>query len=182
MKKIIFTLLSLGFFVVASAQKVLPEIKLGTTLSAVAYVQGQQFPLVMVVKSVTAPVILSWSVDGFGEGSFEINEKGLQSGTTMFAGQPSPGSTKLGDTETYGLISKAAFKSLVDNKTFAYNGKQFKLVTPDTKPMKLSGKEIDALHVINDEKVELWILNNANFPLVLQTAGMPIDIVISDIK
>ncbi len=182
MKKIIFTLLSLSFFISASAQKVLPEIKAGTMLFSSVYTQGQELPLILTVKSITAPVVLAWSVENFGDGAFEINEKALQSGTGMFMGQPGMGTTKLGDTETYGIISKAAFKSLIDNKSFSYNGTTFKVKTPDSNPMKLGGKEIDVIHVVNEGKIELWILNNANLPLVLQTAGLAIDVVVHEIK
>ncbi len=49
--------------------------------------------------------------------------------------------------------------------------------------MSINGKEVDATHVASEDgKLELWILNNSNFPFILQTAGMSIDIVISEIK
>ena len=49
--------------------------------------------------------------------------------------------------------------------------------------MKIGGKEVDATHVVSEEgKVELWVLNNAAFPFILQSAGLPTDIVVSAIK
>lgn len=183
MKRIIFTLVSLSFFIAVQAQKTLPEIKAGTIMSASAFVQGQEFPLIITVKSLTAPVTLAWSVDGYGDGAFEMNEKAMQSGTALFMGQPGMGVTKLGDSETYCLISKAAFKSLTDTKTFTYNGIKFKAKTSDTTPMKYGGKEADVIQVISEDfKMQLWILNNPNLPFIVQTAGLPIDILINDIK
>ena len=181
MKKIIFTILSIGLFFSASAQKLLPEIKAGTTLSSHVYVQGQELPLVLTLKTITAPVVLNWAVDGYGEGSFEMSANALEKGTAIYMGQPGMGLTKLADNETYGLISKAAFKSLIDTKAFTYNGATFKVKSPAT-VMKLGTKEADVIHVVNDQKIELWILNNPNMPLILQTAGLPIDVVVVEIK
>lgn len=183
MKKIIFTLLSLSFFIAVQAQKTLPEIKAGTVMSASAFLQGQEYPLILTVKSLTTPITLTWSVDGYGDGAFEINEKAMQSGTALFLGQPGLGLTKLGDNETYCLISKAAFKSLTDTKTFTYNGVKFKVKAADSNPMKYGGKEADIIQVISEDgKVQLWILNNPNLPFIVQTVGLPIDILINDIK
>ncbi|MFD0942051.1 hypothetical protein [Pedobacter boryungensis] len=183
MKKIILSLLCLGISINLLAQKTLPEIKVGTTMTASAFVQGQEFPLIMTVKSLTAPVILAWSVDGYGDGTFEISEKGMQNGTALFVGQPGTGATKLSDIETYSLISKAAFKTLTDTKGFTYNGMKFKVKASDSTPMKFGGKEADVVQVISeDNKVQLWILNNPNLPFIVQTAGLPIDILVNDIK
>ncbi|MFA6278231.1 MAG: hypothetical protein WC622_15890 [Pedobacter sp.] len=182
MKKIILTLVSLSFFIAVQAQKALPEIKASTIMSASAFVQGQEYPLTITVKSLTAPITLAWSVEGYGDGTFEMSEKAMQSGTTLFLGQPGTGATKLADNETYCLISKAAFKSLTDTKTFTYNGIKFK-VASDTTPMKYGGKEADIVKVASeDSKMQLWILNNPNLPFIVQTAGLPIDILINDIK
>lgn len=184
MRKIIFTLLSLGFFMVAQAQKALPEIKVGTVLNCNAYVSGQEFPLVLTVKSIAGPVSMGWSVDGYGDGSFEMTAKALESGTDFFVTtQPALGATKLTDAETFGLISKAAYKTLIDTKTFTYGGKKFKVKTTDAKPMKWGSKELDATHVASEDgKTEIWILNNPNFPLMVQTVGFGTDIIVNEIK
>jgi hypothetical protein len=183
MKKIILSLFCLSFSINLLAQKTLPGIKAGTIMIASAFVQGQEYPLIITVKSLTAPIVLAWSVDGYGDGTFEMSEKAMQSGTALFLGQPGTGATKLGDSETYCLISKAAFKFLTDNKTFTYNGIKFKVKASDTTPMKYGGKEADVIQVISEDgKMQLWILNNPNLPFIVQTAGLPIDILINDIK
>ena len=183
MKKILFTLLSLGFFTIAAAQKYSPEIKAGTILNASVFVQGQAYPLLFTIKSVTAPVTLAWSVEGYGDGAFEINQKALESGNTLFTAQPGMNTTtKLGDSETYGLISKAAYKSLVDTKGFTYNDIKFKVKTTAT-PMKMGDKELDATHVTSEDgKLELWILNNQQLPLIVQSAGLPLDFLVNSFK
>jgi len=183
MKKIFFSLFCLTIAISSFAQKTLPEIKDGTKMSASVFAQGQQFPLALTVKVPKGSVSLAWSVDGYGDGEFVMSEKALESGTALFLAQPGMGTTKLSDSETYGLISKAAFKSLVDTKGFTYSGIKFKTKTSGAKPMSMGGKEIDATHVVSEDgKLELWILNNPNFPFILQTAGMPMDTVVTEIK
>lgn len=184
MKKIILTLVAFIFSVAVQAQKILPEIKIGTTLNCSAYVQGQEYPLLLSVKSIAGPVSIGWAVDGYGEGTFEMSTMALENGTKLaVVTQPSLGATKLADDETFGIISKATYKSLVDNKVFIYNGLNFKVKTTDANPMKMGGKEIDATHVVSEDgKVELWVLNNPTFPFILQSLGLSTDIVVDQIK
>ncbi|MCY1532259.1 hypothetical protein D9M68_675210 [compost metagenome] len=183
MKKIFLFLLSAGLTSGAFAQKLNPEIKDGTQLNASVFVQGQAVPLAFTIKSAKAPVTLVWSVDGYGDGEFVINEKALESGTSFFLEQPELGTTKLSDKETYGLISKQAFKSLTENKSFTYHQVKFTPKATDSNPLKINGKEADVIRVSSeDNKIELWILNNPNLPLILQTAGMPFDISVFEIK
>lgn len=183
MKKIVFLLLSLSFFTTVYGQKTLPEVKVGTVMNASAFVNGQQYPLILTVKSTTAPVILTWSVEGYGDGTFEMTAKAIESATKIYTGQTALGATKLSDDETFGILSKAAFKALADTKSFTYNGAKFKVQTPDSKPLKLEGKEADAIHVISeDSKIELWVLNNPALPLLMQTSGLPTDITVNSIK
>lgn len=184
MKRIYLSLLFISLFTITYAQKVLPEIKKGTTLSAMGYMNGQEFPLTLTINSLAGPVNIGWSVEGFGEGAFEMSDKALESATKSSGGrQPAQGTTKLADDETFGLISKAAYKALVDTKTLTYNGIKFKIKTPDANPMKIGGKEVDVTHVVSEDgKLEYWILNNTAFPLIVQSAGMPIDIVVTEVK
>jgi hypothetical protein len=130
-----------------------------------------------------SPVSIGWSVDGYGDGSFEMSDKGLESGSKMMiVSRPSAGATKLADDETFGLISKVAYKSLLETKGFTYNGIKFKAkATP--KVLKLDDKELDVTHIASEDgKMELWILNNPAFPMIVQSSGMSIDIVTTAIK
>ncbi|RZK54665.1 MAG: hypothetical protein EOO91_15550 [Pedobacter sp.] len=183
MKKIIFTLVACVFCVAGYAQKTLPEFKVGTILTCNAYVQGQEFPLLLSVKSISGPVSIGWAVEGYGEGTFEMTTKALESATKL-AGvtQPALGATKLSDDETFAIISKVAYKMLIDKKAFTYSGLNFKVKSPAS-AMKIGGKEVDATHVVSEDgKIELWVLNNAAFPFILQSAGLPTDIVVVEVK
>ncbi|WP_199139294.1 hypothetical protein [Pedobacter sp. ASV12] len=182
-RKIVFTLCGLGLAITGFAQKFMPEIKAGTTLNATVFVQSQEVPVTFTIKRIETPITLAWFVDGYGEGAFELSQKAYESGKEIYTQQPPQGTTKLSDSETYGLISKDAYKSLTANKSFTYNGLKFKPKETGLNPMKLDGKEIDATQVASEDgKIELWILNNPNFPLILQSAGLGLDVVIHEIK
>ncbi len=182
-RKIAFTLCGLGLAALAYAQKLKPEIKTGTTLNATVFVQSQEVPVTFTIKRLEAPVTLAWVVDGYGEGAFEMSQKAIENGKEIYTQQPPQGTTKLGDNETYGLISKEAYKALVADKSFTYNSLKFKPKEAGLNPMKLDGKEIDATQVVSEDgKIELWILNNPDFPLILQSAGLGLDLVIHEIK
>lgn len=169
--------------VVVFAQKLSPTIKEGTVISSSAFVQGQEFPLMLKVKSAGAPFVLEWAVDGYGEGTFEMSANAVAKGNRLFTPtQPSLGPTKLADDETFGMISKEAYQTLIDKKELTLSGITFK-IKPVATPMKFGDKELDVTHLVGAEgKLEIWILNNEKFPLIVQTSGMPTDIVVVDIK
>ena len=161
MKKSFLTLLAVCLTAVVFAQKLSPTIKEGTVISSSAFVQGQEFPLMLKIKSAGTPFIIEWAVDGYGDGTFEMTGNAVAKGNRLFSPtQPSLGATKLADDETFGMISK-----------------------PVPTAMKFGDKELDVTHLVGaDGKLEIWVLNNENFPLILQTAGMPTDITVVDIK
>ncbi|MDN3587095.1 hypothetical protein QWY86_10475 [Pedobacter aquatilis] len=184
MKKIFSIICLTTSFFLANAQKFVPEIKTGSQITATAIVGGQEFPLALKIVSATAPYSIGWGVDGYGEGSFEMSEKAFSNGTELLqVSQPALGVTKLSDAQTFIVISKDAFKTLVDKKSFTYGGQNFKIKTPASAAIKLNGKEVDVFHVANDNaSQELWILNNPAFPLIIQSTGQATDIVMSEIK
>lgn len=182
MRRTIITCLLLCGFASAFAQKVNPEIKDGTTILLTAYVQGSEVPVYLTVDKVVNAPAIKWSVDGYGDGVIQLSEKGMNEGTTFFTGQPATGTTNLADTETWAVLSRAAFKSLAANKSFDYNGMKFK-VKEFAPAFKLDGKEVDAFTVTSDSGgLTLCILNNPSFPLILQTTGMPMDTIVQVIK
>jgi len=183
MKRILLSLFCLSFSLSSIAQKSIPEIKEGTAMNASVLVQGTQLPLSFTIKSLKSPITIAWNVEGYGGGDFVMTEKALESGSAIYLSQASLGTTKLGDTETYGFISKAAYKSLLDTKGFTYSGIKFKAKAINLTPINIGGKEIDATQIVSEDgKIELWILNNPSFPFILRTSGMPIDILVNEIK
>jgi hypothetical protein len=184
MKKIIMICLCLTIGSVVMAQKVVPEIKAGSTLQATGSSNGRDFSLMLTVKSIVAPVSIGWSVDGYGEGAFEMSAKAVDEGTQFLrVSQPGLGVTKTADNETFNLISKTAYKSLSESKGFTYGGKKYSLKITDSSALQINGKDTDVFHVASEDgQVELWILKGATLPLVVKSVGLSTDIAISGIK
>ncbi len=183
MKKTLITLFALSLTLTSFAQKFSPAIKEGTVLYCSAFVQGQEFPLVLSVKSAGSPFVMGWNVDGYGDGTFEMSSNSIAKGDKIYAPtQPNLGVTKLADDETFGMISKSAYQSLIADKEVTLSGVNFKVKAVPT-AIKIGDKEVDVMHVVGaDGKLEIWILNNEKFPLIIQTLGMPTDMVVVEIK
>lgn len=182
MKTLKLSFLMLLLSSITFAQKFNPEIKDGSTMGAYAIMGGDEIEVVFTLSKSDNGVGMKWAVLGYGEGVFQMSKAAVENGKSIFAGQPAPGVVTLGDHETFGLVSKSAFKQLKEQNTFEYNSfKFFNKVLSET--VKLNGKEADVMHVVSENgAMKLWILNNPDFPLIVQSSGMPIDIIVTDIK
>jgi hypothetical protein len=171
----------------AFAQKFSPQIKAGTVFNYSAYSRafGQAVPLTLTVVNLTGPVQLKFNIPQLGTGTFEMSEKAMESGKKMAIKEPQiDGVTKLKDDETLAVLSKNTFNSLTTTKTFELNGQTFK-VTEDTSAYKINDKEADVFYAVTaNGKTKLWILNNADFPLVCKLQGGPqgIDLSLTNIQ
>jgi hypothetical protein len=173
MKKIYLALLCTFLTTAAMSQKVLPQIKTGTIMLMELDFHGQPLQLTVTYKGMGDPMNISWDVGTMG-GTYNMSAKGLASGTRLNADQPQPDAvTALTDEETFLCISKAAYQSLVKNKTFDYSGLTFK-VKDNSDGFKLDGKLADATYVSTaDGKATIWILNNPDMPVILAITGNP---------
>ena len=182
MRKFLTICLLLSGITTAFAQKIVPEIKDGTSVLLTVFIQGNDVPVYLTLNKVATAPAINWSVDGYGDGTIQLTEKGLNTGNAFFNGQPAAGTTNLSDNETWSVLSKSAFKSLVDNKSFEYGGTKFK-IKEGAKPFSLDGKEVDAFTVESENgSVRLCVLNNPTFPLLLETSGLSIDTMVQAIK
>jgi len=187
MKKLCFIIIALIISNIASAQKFVPQIGVGTVLNydVVATSSGQQIPLTLNIISLNDPMKLKWVLPGIGTGSFLIPIKALESGTKMRLEEPAPDvDTQFKDNETLMFISKEAFSDLVKNQAFSINHLKFK-VEPSSTTYQINGKDADVFHAITaNSSVEIWILNDPNFPLICKLTGNPggIDFDLKNIK
>lgn len=170
MKKALLILFFNCLFFNVFAQKQVPSIKEGTVLTFDAYSKGlgQHITLNLKVNNLAGdPLKLQWSVEGYGTGTFEITSKAIAEGTKLVIKQPDPdGVTTLKDDETIAILSKATFKSLVNNKSFQLNGQNYSVIA-DTATYKLNDKPADVFHAATENnKNEIWVLNMPDFPLV----------------
>lgn len=187
MKK--FKLLIVAFIIthVAAAQTTVLKIGVGSILNynVVATSSGQQIPLTLNIISLNDPMKIKWTLTGLGTGSFIIPAKALESGTKMRLQEPMPNvDTQFGDQETIMFISKATFGDMVKNQEFTLNKVKFS-VKPSDKSFQLAGKTIDTFHAATaNGKVEMWIINSPDFPVICKFTGNPagIDFELTNVK
>ncbi len=187
MKKLIVLCVGLLISHVIMAQKYLPQIGIGTVFNynVVASSSGQQIPLALTIVSLNDPMKLKWSLPGIGAGSFLIPRKALDSGTKMRLEEPAPDvDTKFKDDETIMFISKAQLDDIIKKQEFSISHMKFKVV-PSATTYQINGKDVDTFHAVTaNSSVEIWILNNPDFPLITKLTGNPggIDFDLKNIK
>jgi hypothetical protein len=175
MKKIILGLCLLMAGAVWAQDKYVPVIKQGTKLAYSAYVNGQAFPCTFSFDSVGAGYIkVGWNVEGFGNGTWVMKSKSLESGVKGLWGQPSPGTEEvLADDQTVLVFSKGQWDQLQKDKKIDFDNQSFTVKTPSgQQQLKIAGKPVDAFFAENAAgSTRIWILNNASFPVMLKIEG-----------
>jgi hypothetical protein len=166
-------------FTSAFAQQPASTITPGTKLDYKFFLYGQTVAIGMTVKSVTDSVQLDWNLKGMAYGSYLISKKGFENGSKLNFIQPSHATVlRLADDETFAVISKIAFKTLMRDKKFVYNQTTYVLKSDKNQSVFRAGeRELDVLHVVGlEEHGELWILNDPDFPLICQVQNNPVGI------
>jgi len=173
MKKLSVLIAFCFFSQAAMSQKLLPTVKAGTNITVDVDFHGQSVLLNLNYKSFADPITIGWDVGGTS-GTYAMPAKSLESGKSFDLDQPDPSIvTLLNGYETFMCVSKAAYQSLLKDKSFAYNGLTF-TAKDNSDGFKLNGKTVDATYVAtSDGKTSLWILNNPDMPLTLSLKGNP---------
>ncbi len=187
MKK--FALLVIVFIVshIAAAQNTVPQIGAGSIFNYNVFLTatGQQVQFALNIISLNDPMKIKWTLPGIGTGNFIIPAKALESGTKMRLQEPAPDAdTKFSDNETIMFVSKAMFSDMVKNQEFTMNKVKFS-VKPAAAPFQVGGKDIDTFHAVSaNGKVEIWIINNPDFPVICKFTGNPggIDFELKNVK
>lgn len=169
MKKLSVALLLLFTTFCAFAQKYLPQIKAGTVLTYTAESRntGSRAAVTLTIMSVVDPVKIKWEIPFVGKGFYEMSAKSIKSASQTIAKEPDPDIvTELDTTQTLILLSKDAYKSMVDHKTFELNGYTFN-VQPDTSTFAINDKVAHVTFAKTQKgHREIWILDNPDFPII----------------
>ena len=182
MKSLIAFFCILSGALATHAQKYVPEIKENTVIATDATTQSGTFPVMFTFGKMESGLELKWSVVGYGDGTFEMSKKAVETGNGISAGQPNLGTTKL-DEKTILFISRMAYKDLKSNGMFIYDGKKYRSDTTARQDFLLNGKQLDVSYVKSEDGlVSLTILNNPLVPLTLKTLGLETDILVTEIK
>lgn len=177
---IFFYMLSIGIAV--QAQKYVPEIREGTVVNSDATTSAGTFPVLFTFGKISPGIDLNWSVDGYGDGTFEMSKDAVENGTSFSAGRPQLGTSKFND-KTVLFISKRAYQDLMSNKMFMYNGSTFMIDAGEHQKFMLNDKEADVTYVkTEDGKQTMTILNNPLVPITLETHGQETDILVNEIQ
>lgn len=176
MKKINLLIIAFIVTITAVAQNTTPKIGVGSILNynVVATSSGQQIPLTLNIISLNDPMKIKWTLPGIGTGSFLIPVQALETGTKMRLEEPMPNvDTRFGDNETVMFVSKAMLNDIVKTQQFTINKVKFN-AKPEVETFQLAGKPLDTYHATTaNGKVEIWILNNPDFPLICKFKGSP---------
>jgi hypothetical protein len=178
-RRIIYLLTLSLIFSSAKAQQHSALIKPGTKLDYKFFLYGQTVAIGMTVKSVTDSVMLDWNLKGLAFGSYLVSKEGFENGTKLNFIQPAAATVlRLAPDETFAVISKRAFRELKRNKKFVYNQTTYELEEDKNQPALMAGdRQLDVLHVLGvEEKGEMWILNDPDFPLICQLKNNPVGI------
>jgi len=177
MKKLIYIALLLIMGLNASAQRLTPVLKEGTTFKYTFYLHGQQSAFQVTLNHVADSLLLGWNIRGLAGGTYLISASGLNKGNSLSFAQPEAfKEIKLDDNQTFCMISRSAFKDLVAKQQFMYDHTVYELKSDSTVVM-IDNQPLDVLHVTaQNETTEFWILNNPDFPIICQSKANPLGI------
>ena len=189
MKKIFLVAFYLVIVLTVNAQSAkISEVKQGTTVQVEFYAQGQIYPMVLKVATLSADeLVFSYDFMGSVMGKFFNNKANLDKGQRFNWEEPVNGEErKVSDDQTLMVISRTAFKELKENKKSSYN-KQVLLrkEIPEGQELSSGGTQIDVIYAESENgSTKYWILNNDAYPLLLKLSGNPggIDVVMTGFK
>lgn len=171
MKKLVLIITAVVLGATAFAQRIVPQIKANSVINYIYTSDGQSLPMTLTFTGLGNPTKMDWSIDGYGQGSYEMSAKALQEGKGIdFKAPEQDVVTKLPDYKTVACISKNAFSNLIKTKGFEYNDIKYAVAAADTANIKLNNQQLDVIHAVaTNGKGEIWVLNNPDFPLICRT-------------
>jgi hypothetical protein len=166
----------------ARAQALAPAVGVGTTFNYVFELHGQHAPFELTIASATDTLKLKWRIRNLA-----VSPTAWQRANALHVAQPLPGPpVRLPDNQTFLMLSKSAYATLLAQHRFEYNNTVYDLRDDlGAYPLLLGGQPLDVLHVVaQGDATELWILRNASFPVICQMAHNPLGVnyVLSNLK
>lgn len=175
MKKttILSVLLFTGLLVKAQEKT---KITTGTKLQYSVSVAGQAFPIFFRVDSLSATqLILTWSYEDGRSGRFVATKSSMDSATFGYYNPPVDAEeVVLPGNQQLLCVSKLVFSGLQKNGKAVFDGANV-IVKPSSREntFRLLDKFIDVLYLESESGAKIWILNNANTPMILKIENNP---------
>jgi hypothetical protein len=177
-KLLLLSLATLGS-TTARAQAPPPAVGVGTTFGYNFELHGQHASFELAIANATDTLKLKWRIRGLTGGVYAVSPMAWQQGTALHVAQPLPGPpVQLPDNQTFMMLSKKAYATLLAQHRFEYNNTVYDLRDDlGVHPLLLGGQPLDVLHVVaQGDATELWILRNATFPVICQMAHSPLGV------
>jgi hypothetical protein len=187
LKKILLLALAALGSTSAHAQALAPAVGVGTTFSYNFELHGQHAAFELAIAGATDTLKLKWRIRNLAGGVYAVSPTAWQQGTALHVAQPQPGPpVRLPDNQTFMMLSKSAYATLLAQRRFVYNNTVYNLRDDlSAHPLLLGGQPLDVVHVVaQGDATELWILRNATFPVICQMAHSPLGVnyVLNSIK
>ena len=111
------------------------------------------------------------------KGCYKMGRQNVEDGSSLSWLQPVDGCVvALPANETFGFISRSAWKSLKEKGWFVYNGTTYRKAAEElTEEQEFNGKK--TIHVLADvDLANMWIIDNENLPLIYKTSDNLLEI------
>jgi len=140
-----------------------------------ATVNGEQVPVGFSIDSMATDYLkIGWSVKEYGEGSWIMNKKSLQSASGSVSENPEPGvEMVLPDDKAQLIFSKDQWVALTKDKKVKQNNVEYNVATASAgDEFKLADKAVDVVYLETaDKSGKIWLLNNPAIPIILKITG-----------
>ena len=177
LKKIVLLSLAALGSASARAQALAPAVGVGTTFSYNFELHGQHAAFELAIAGATDTLKLKWRIRNLAGGIYAVSPTAWQQGTALHVAQPQPGPpVRLPDNQTFLMLSRSAYATLLAQHHFTYNNTVYDLRDDlGAHPLLLGNQPLDVLHVVaQGDATELWILRNATFPVICQMTHSPL--------
>ncbi|MDE6339450.1 MAG: GH92 family glycosyl hydrolase [Muribaculaceae bacterium] len=120
-------------------------------------------------------ITLHWGIERnlkWWSGTYRMTPEAVENGSSLSYRMPEDGNNiTLPMNETFAMISRKAYRDLISEGMFVYDGVQYE-IAGDPEPTKLG----TLLPVTDAEGAELWILDNPQLPLIVGMQNNPLEI------
>lgn len=176
MKNIILAILFCAVYQTGKSQNI-PIVKNNTELQYSCKLHGQTRALSLIAKMENDTLTFKLETRGV-KSNIVILPEALKTGNALSynQGEYEP-VLNLKPTETFFMISKAAYQDLLKNNQFVYNNTTYVLDEKNAEKIQIEGKYVDTFHVTAQiDQTEMWIVKNPELPLLFKMTKNPLGI------
>lgn len=146
------------------------------TLTFVFSLHGQTRRYQTTFEEKQDTLYIHWGIERYLKwltGSYAMGSKSLENAIRLSFLQPDNGNhVTLSSEETFGILSRTAYRQLKEKRSFVYNQTNYLFIDSDE-----SALGYPLIHVKdNVEGCEMWILDNPAFPLVWRVRHNPLGV------